>query len=83
MSFKGCCGQPQSRRKPRSTPQSLPVNPAPKDGVALIYLGSGLREVEGSSSGLRYFVDDHRRHFRVERSDVDRLLQSREFMLNV
>jgi hypothetical protein len=49
----------------------------------MIYLGSGRREIQGSGSGLRYFVADHRRQFRVEPSDVDDLLRRREFMLKV
>jgi len=49
----------------------------------MIYIGSGRREVEGPRSGLRYFVSDHRRHFRAEPSDVDLLLRRREFMLKV
>jgi hypothetical protein len=83
MAFKGCCGQPASRRKARPKVAVLPDNPAPKDGVAMIYLGSGQREVRGSESGLRYYVGDSRRHFRADQSDVDKLLRSREFMLKV
>jgi len=83
MTVEPCCGQPRSRRKSRPTPEPLPANPTLAGGVAMVYLGSGLREVQGSSSGLRYFVADHRRHFRAEPSDVDGLLRSRDFMLRV
>jgi hypothetical protein len=78
----GCCGQPGRRpRKPAGEP--LPANPSPTGGVAMVYLGSGRRELQGSGSGLRYFVADDRRHFRAEPSDVDDLLKRREFMLKV
>jgi hypothetical protein len=49
----------------------------------MIYLGSGQRQVQGTKSGLSYFVADRRRHFRAEPSDVDDLLRRREFMLKV
>lgn len=80
---EGCCGQMPPRRRVRSNREPLPSNPAPPGGVAMIYLGSGRRDVEGPRSGLRYFVSDHRRHFKVEPSDVDLLLRRREFMLKV
>ena len=83
MTVDACCGQPRSRRKSRPAQEPLPANPAMTGGVALVYLGSGLREVRGSSSGLRYFVAGHRRHLRVEPGDVDALLRGREFMLRV
>jgi hypothetical protein len=83
MNLDGCCGQPASRRKARPSLEPLPVNPTPTGGVALIYLGSGRMEVQGSRSGLRYHVADQRRHFRAEPSDVDDLLRRREFMLKV
>lgn len=83
MTVDACCGQPRSRRRSRPAPEPLPANPTVGGGVALVYLGSGLRDVEGSSSGLHYFVAGHRRHFRAEPGDVDALLRSREFMLRV
>jgi hypothetical protein len=49
----------------------------------MVYLGSGLREVQGPRSGLRYVVAGQRRHFRADPGDVDRLLRGREFMLRV
>lgn len=79
----GCCGQPQRRRSMGPTREPLPANPSPIRGVAMIYLGSGRRVIEGLGSGLRYFVADHRRHFRAEPRDVDDLLRRREFMLKV
>jgi hypothetical protein len=83
MTAEACCGQPGSRRRSRPAPEPLPANPTPAGGVAMVYLGSGLREVQGSSSGLRYVVAGHRRHFRAEPSDVEGLLRSRDFMLRV
>lgn len=83
MKSDGCCGQPQRRRRMGPAQEPLPANPTPTGGVAMIYLGSGRRELQGSTSGLRYFVADHRRHFRAEPSDVDALLRRREFMLKV
>jgi hypothetical protein len=83
MTVDACCGQPRSRRTTRPAQEPLPANPTVTGGVAMVYLGSGLREVQGSSSGLRYFVAGHRRHFRAEPGDVDGLLRGREFMLRV
>ena len=67
----------------RPAPETLPANPTVSGGVAMVYLGSGLREVQGTSSGLRYVVAGQRRHFRAEPGDVDGLLRDREFMLRV
>jgi len=83
MTVDTCCGQPRSRRKARPAPEPLPANPAVSGGVAMVYLGSGLREVQGSGSGLRYVVAGHRRQFRAQPGDVDGLLRSRDFMLRV
>ena len=81
--IEGCCGQPRSRRRVRPTSEPLPANPNPVGGIPVIYLGSGREELQGSKSGLRYFVSDHRRHFRADPSDVDDLIRRREFMLKV
>jgi hypothetical protein len=83
MKSDGCCGQPQRRRRMGPAQEPLPANPTLTGGVAMIYLGSGRREIAGSSTGHRYFVADQRRHFRAAPSDVDDLLRRREFMLKV
>ena len=80
---EGCCGQMRPRRRVRTDREQLPANPTPPAGVAMIYIGSGRREVDGPRSGLRYFVSPERRHFKAEPSDVDLLLRRREFMLKV
>ncbi len=49
----------------------------------MIYLGSGRRDLDGPRSGLRYFVSDHRRHFKADPSDVELLVRRRDFMLKV
>jgi hypothetical protein len=54
-----------------------------KNGVGVLYLGSGRRELHGAASGLVYVVADHRRHFKVDRADVDAIVKSRDFMLQV
>lgn len=80
---EGCCGQMRPRRRVRTDHEPLPANPTPTAGVAMVYLGSGRRDVDGPRSGLRYFVSGERRHFKAEPSDVDLLLRRREFMLKV
>ncbi|MFO7548083.1 MAG: hypothetical protein R6X29_04315 [Acidimicrobiia bacterium] len=83
MTVEGCCGQPGSRRRRRPERAPLPPNPEARGGVRMLYLGSGRREVRGAGSGLTYVVTDHRRHFKVDPEDVDDLLESRDFMLQV
>lgn len=83
MTADSCCGQPASRRRRRPNPAPLPPNPKVKNGVGVLYLGSGRRELHGAASGLVYVVADHRRHFRVDRADVDAIVKSRDFMLQV
>jgi hypothetical protein len=80
---EGCCGQLRPKRRVRVNREPLPANPAPSGGIAMIYLGSGRRDLDGPRSGLRYFVSDHRRHFRADPRDVDLLLRRRDFMLKV
>lgn len=80
---EGCCGQMPARRRVRTDREPLPANPTLSGGIAMIYVGSGRREVEGPRSGLRYFVSGERRHFKAEPSDVDLLVRRREFMLKV
>jgi hypothetical protein len=82
MINSGCCGQTPGRTSRRAAPEKLPDNPSVA-GVRVIYVGSGRRELKGSSSGLTYYVADHRRHFRVHPDDVKALLRSRDFLLQV
>lgn len=83
MSDEPCCGQPVSRRRRRAPPDPLPANPRVKDGVTLLFVGSGKREVRGPASGLTYVVAEHRRRFEADAGDVDQLLRSRDFMLQI
>jgi hypothetical protein len=82
MVFEGCCGQPaRARARRRDRAERLPPNPTPKGGIAMIFLGSGRRDVRASASGLTYVVAGHRRHFRAHPDDVDALLRHRDFIL--
>lgn len=81
--IEGCCGQPRSRRRVRPRAEPLPANPTPAGGIALVYLGSGRRDVQGPKSGLHYHVSDERRHFRADPADAAELIRRREFMLKV
>jgi hypothetical protein len=83
MTIEGCCGQPTTRRRARPSPEPLPANPSPAGGIAMVYIGSGNREVAGPRSGLTYFVGGQRRHFRAHPDDVDGLVRRREFILKV
>ncbi len=75
----GCCGDmPRRRRTPK---KRLPTNPSVTKGVRMMYVGAGYRAVTGKASGLRYFLSDHRRQFRVDSADVEQFLRSRYFML--
>ena len=47
----------------------------------MIYIGAGRRTLKGQASRLRYYVSDHRRHFRVDPRDVEDILKHRDFML--
>lgn len=82
MSNSGCCGQMTGRKSRRAAPEKLPDNPR-VDGVRVIYVGSGRRDLKGHASGLTYYVADHRRHFRVHPDDIKALLRSRDFMLQI
>jgi len=76
----GCCGPPvRARRLPR--PEPLPVNPRVANGMRLLYLGSGLRELRGAESGLVYRVADQRRDFIADPADVKGLLRNRFVIL--
>lgn len=78
--MNGCCGQPvRVRRSP--APKPLPANPHVTKGVRLLYLGSGLRELRGSESGLVYWVADQRRDFVADLADEKGLLRNRFVIL--
>jgi hypothetical protein len=83
MTFEACCGQPKGRQRRRVSNEGLPPNPTVIKGVAVLYLGSGRRDVRGANSGLVYVVSDHRRHFQVDRADLDAMLANRDFMLQI
>ncbi len=74
--FSGCCGQPAGR--PKKEPEEvLPENPSVDEGVPLLYLGAGRRNFDGSQTGFRYVVSDHRRSFVAHPDDVRALLRNR------
>ena len=78
--MSGCCGQPvRSRRLPR--PEPVLANPRVANGMRLLYLGSGLRELRGAESGLVYRVADQRRDFIADPADVKGLLRNRFVIL--
>ncbi len=78
--MSGCCGQPvRARRLPG--PEPLLANPRVANGVRLLYLGSGIRELRGAESGLVYRVADQRRDFIAEPADVKGLLRNRFVIL--
>jgi hypothetical protein len=58
-------------------PRPIPANPRVANGVRLLYLGSGLRELRGAESGLVYRVADRRRDFVADPADVKALLRHR------
>lgn len=74
-----CCGHPR-RRSP--TPARLPANPVVRNGVRLLYLGSGGATLKGAASGLSYHVSDHRRDFTARVEDVAGLLHRRDVILS-
>lgn len=78
--MSGCCGQPVRARR-LSAPSQLPSNPRIANGVRLLYLGSGLRELRGTESGLVYRVADQRRDFVADRADVKGLVRNRFVIL--
>jgi hypothetical protein len=78
--MSGCCGQPvRARRLP--APSQLPANPRIPNGVPLLYLGAGLRELRGAESGHVYRVADQRRDFIADPADVKGLLRNRFVIL--
>jgi hypothetical protein len=79
--FSGCCGQPGPRIKIRKETEPLPANPDIGDeGVPLLYLGAGRKELRGAESRT-YIVADHRRGFVAHSDDVRTLLRNRFVIL--
>jgi hypothetical protein len=74
----GCCGHPNSQRI-RVRPV-LPINPTVKNGVSLLFMGSGTVELAGSVSGNRYTVSENRRKFLAEIEDLENLLERTEII---
>jgi hypothetical protein len=59
----------------------LPPCPAIEDGVAVRYMGTERRRVEGEGTGFVYFADPNRRLFIVDRRDLAGVLTLRAFVL--
>lgn len=78
--MKGCCGKIVTNRKHEKV--KIPANPKINNGVGVIYLGSGIVKLSNNRSGNIYYASDHRRDLRVDRQDVDRLLNRSDIMLN-
>jgi hypothetical protein len=55
--------------------ERLPSNPKLAEGVRMLFLGTGRRELLGPESGLKYFVSENRRHFTVHSDDAAKLLK--------
>jgi|GEM_PF-6249461 len=77
MNSMGCCGQTPKRRDL----DELPANPTVELGTEVIYLGSGNRKLRGKTSGLIYYVSDHRRRFFAHSDDLPTILKDRDMML--
>lgn len=74
-----CCGGTLRRRRVQNrTP--LPPNPRLKEGVDVVYLGSGDVSIVGEVTKLNYFASDHRRHLRVASDDAPGILRRRDFI---
>lgn len=74
-----CCGS--YNKKIKIVKAKLPPNPKVEKGIAVIYLGSGVEIFIGKSSGLKYYVSDHERHFKVAPEDIAALLNNNEIIL--
>ncbi|MBN8570399.1 MAG: hypothetical protein J0M18_12275 [Ignavibacteria bacterium] len=74
-----CCGKIPQRKNIEE--KELPDNPEVSAGVAVVYLGSGYLEVKGISSGLIYYVSDHRRKFLAREDDLKSILKRKDFIL--
>ena len=79
--FRGCCGQPGRRRRPKQQRTVLPPNPKVGQGVRLLYLGVGEQTMRGGSSDLVYHVSEYRRLFRAHVDDASALLRHRDLIL--
>jgi hypothetical protein len=62
-------------------PDGLPPCPAIRHGVAVRYMGTDRRRVEGEVTGYVYHVDPLRRLFEVDRRDLPGILNLRAFVL--
>jgi hypothetical protein len=75
-----CCGQIPKRKKIIEE-KNLPKNPNINNGTEVIYLGAGDMKLKGKTSGLTYYVSDHRRRFTADTKDVPGILKMRNFIL--
>lgn len=78
--MRACCGQ-VARRATLARDERLPANRRPRDGVRLLYLGAGRRDLVGAQTGTVYVVSDHRRQFLAAEGDVPALLRDRTVIL--
>jgi len=62
-------------------PDELPPCPAVVDGVAVRYMGTDRRRIEGEATGFVYHADPTRRIFEVDRRDLATILGLRAFVL--
>lgn len=60
---------------------ALPPCPAVQGGVAVQYMGTERRRVEGVETGFVYFADPERRIFEVDQRDLAAVLTLRAFVL--
>lgn len=75
-----CCGA-AIRHRVVTAKKIIPQNPKVQNGVAVIYLGEGYKELKGAKSGLVYYASDHHRHFKIAAVDADFLLQNNNVIL--
>lgn len=75
-----CCGQIPPKRRKKSEDDILPENPGVAAGAEVIYLGAGDLKIKGSS-GLIYYVSDHRRRFKADAADLSGILKMPDFIL--
>jgi len=75
-----CCGS-HVRRKTETVKEPLIPNPVVKNGVNLIYVGSGNINLKGAGTGSVYHASDHSRHFRVYNEDKDSILRNQYIIL--
>lgn len=75
-----CCEQ-IPKRKNITGVKNLPKNPNITNGIEVIYLGAGDLKFKGKTSGLTYYVSDHRRRFTADTKDLPSILKMRNFIL--